>query len=155
MIADHSVELLDFADIIGPGGNGLQRDQPDDDEEEEEDGFRAEHDLHEQSEEDTASGDNIEPVSEASEADMSENDLLADGLKASSSSSRAGPSRLPPAASTSTAQQDDSSSTTRYVPPHVRSAHLEADYQGDKTKIEQKIKLDRRIQGLLNKYAMT
>jgi nucleolar MIF4G domain-containing protein 1 len=39
----------------------------------------------------------------------------------------------------------------KYIPPHLRAAQLEEKSRGSKEKIEERLKLERKSQGLLNK----
>lgn len=55
---------------------------------------------------------------------------------------------LNPAPSSST----DASAPTKYIPPHLRAAQLEEKAKGNKEKAEEKIRLERKAQGLLNRY---
>ncbi|OXG77281.1 MIF4G/MA4 domain-containing protein [Cryptococcus neoformans A2-102-5] len=56
---------------------------------------------------------------------------------------------LNPAPSSST----DASAPTKYIPPHLRAAQLEEKAKGNKEKAEEKIRLERKAQGLLNRLS--
>ncbi|WVQ97462.1 hypothetical protein IAU59_004575 [Kwoniella sp. CBS 9459] len=47
----------------------------------------------------------------------------------------------------------DAPAPTKYVPPHLRAAQLEEKARGSKEKVEERIRLERKAQGLLNKLS--
>ncbi|ODN78032.1 hypothetical protein L202_05115 [Cryptococcus amylolentus CBS 6039] len=51
------------------------------------------------------------------------------------------------------AASDDQPAPTKYIPPHLRAAQLAEKAKGDKAKIEARLKLERKAQGLLNKLS--
>ncbi|WVF70452.1 hypothetical protein IAT40_005242 [Kwoniella sp. CBS 6097] len=47
----------------------------------------------------------------------------------------------------------DTPAPTKYVPPHLRAAQLEEKARGSKEKVEERMRLERKAQGLLNKLS--
>lgn len=163
-------DLLDFADVIGPGGRGLRRNasaeaesdldgddldidgevtgsDDDDDDEMDLDGLVG-------SEDEDGSVSDADPddeldvdLSEGSEATDGDGD---DGSLASDSNADA---------ELNGGKNDTNGSTvptpatpaTKYIPPHLRAAQLAEKAQGSKEKTVERQKLERRTQGLLNK----
>lgn len=59
----------------------------------------------------------------------------------------------PSAPSDSTASSStDAPAPSKYIPPHLRAAQLEEKAKGNKEKAEEKVRLERKAQGLLNRY---
>jgi nucleolar MIF4G domain-containing protein 1 len=134
------LELLVFADLVGPGGNGLSADvaenqsesdmdMPSSDEEEDELGLSGNED------ELGLSGNEDHSELAASDNEGDSGGLIEKGMMA-----------LP--------REDTEASmktAVRYIPPHERAALLEAKSRGDKAKEMERAKLERRAQGVLNK----
>lgn len=124
--------LLDFADIIGPGGKGLDLDQSedegsgDDDVEEEQSGLSDEAEGEEDDDDDDE--DEEENVSEA---DQPERNQIIEPVDVSEVKGEA---------------------PTKYIPPSLRAAQIAEKSNGDASKVAEKLKLERKTQGLLNKY---
>lgn len=58
----------------------------------------------------------------------------------------------PSAPSDSTASSStDAPAPSKYIPPHLRAAQLEEKAKGNKEKAEEKVRLERKAQGLLNR----
>lgn len=45
----------------------------------------------------------------------------------------------------------DAPAPSKYIPPHLRAAQLEEKAKGNKEKAEEKVRLERKAQGLLNR----
>lgn len=59
----------------------------------------------------------------------------------------------PSAPSDSTASSStEAPAPSKYIPPHLRAAQLEEKAKGNKEKAEEKVRLERKAQGLLNRY---
>ena len=166
-------DLLDFTDLIGPGGKGLSKeDALDDDgfgpgssdeEEEDDDGLNLDLNLGEDSEEEESEEDDDEEEGsgtdeeededEDGEGESADDDGGSDeeaeewhGIASSRGSS-------PAEADTAPAPVAEAPVPTKYVPPHLRAAALAEKAAGDKDKIEERRKLERKAQGLLNKLS--
>jgi nucleolar MIF4G domain-containing protein 1 len=150
-------DLLDFADMIGPGGKGLKRDREDDgededgldfddededdfglgmdseDEDEEEDEEDGDSDLHDTDPDDLSDAQLTDSAfDDGEEIDLSENDESKPSAKEIEATETPKPA-------------------TKYVPPHMRAAQLAEKAQGSKEKALSRQKLERKLQGLLNK----
>lgn len=152
----HIIDLLDFADLIGPGGKGLKRDRADSDEDDGEDSD--EDDLDEF---DLSEGEESDEEDEGdSEADTDPDDLISEGEPSElleeeeSSQGEAEIDLSENEASESEPQEEEEKAAvpaTKYVPPHMRAAQLAEKAQGSKEKALSRQKLERKLQGLLNK----
>ncbi|WVW82576.1 hypothetical protein I302_104587 [Kwoniella bestiolae CBS 10118] len=157
-------DLLDFADVVGPGGMGLKRDQEEseldgeeDDESDEDmmdlDGLDEESDLGEGTEEDeedeeeeSEDDDDDEQKDSGHDDQISEIDRDEEVDEKQTSDVKdldLQPTEIP----------TNPSAPTKYVPPHLRAAQLEESAKGNKQKAEEMIKLERKAQGLLNKLS--
>jgi nucleolar MIF4G domain-containing protein 1 len=147
-------DLLDFADRIGPGGKGLKRDREDD--ASEDDDLDLDLDM---SEEETDDDDDQEDEdADSTVDDIDPDDLLDDepsGLDEADNESEGAEINLSEDEATSIKNDEDEEETaaapTKYVPPHMRAAQLAEKAQGSKEKALSKQKLERKVQGLLNK----
>jgi len=162
-------DILDFADIIGPGGKGLVAGEESDDngfdlsdlddEEEEgsEEGSEDPYGL-----EDGASGD--EPSEDESDVgEEQEGDTEGEDDEAEESETPSDPdgvdlldeeeswNGIQDEDSTAAAPAPSAAEPTKYIPPHLRAAALAEKAAGDAQKIEERRKLERKTQGLLNK----
>lgn len=147
-------DLLDFADLLGPGGAGLKRgrgEESDDDEDsldldgdDDEDGP----DLDDDDDDDDGSEQDEDVDSEMSDEDEEEadNDDENDGINLDEDDSDA-----EGGTSAGTKQAAPAAPATKYVPPHLRAAQLAEKAQGSKEKALDRQKLERKTQGLLNK----
>ncbi|WVR06094.1 hypothetical protein IAU60_003122 [Kwoniella sp. DSM 27419] len=178
-------DILDFADLLGPGGKGLKPSDLDDDGQDE-DMFNLDEtddDLEGSDEEDDGSatgdvssaGEEEEPwegiVSDGggSDGDGGEEGADSDGSSvaadealngdvdsdsaSSKASTPAGQTEEAITASTPALESSIASAPTKYVPPHMRAAQLEEKAKGSKEKTEERIRLERKAQGLLNKLS--
>lgn len=151
------LDILDFADIIGPGGRGLQRDEEDDDDGE----SGSEMDLEDGISDGEDSSDEDDDGSEGFDALAAENDSdvsVADDVESSDEDeSRSGDSAeeewkgIDSVSSPQSTQLDTEVPATKYIPPHLRAAALAEKAAEDKDKIEARRKLERKAQGILNK----
>jgi nucleolar MIF4G domain-containing protein 1 len=133
-------DLLDFADMIGPGGKGLKRDRAESDDEDDDDSDEDEDDLDdidisEGEDEETDEDADADPDDLISEGEPSE---LDDGIQSSQEEAEIDLS-------------ENETPATKYVPPHMRAAQLAEKAQGSKEKALSRQKLERKLQGLLNK----
>ncbi|WWC66159.1 uncharacterized protein I206_100060 [Kwoniella pini CBS 10737] len=162
-------DLLDFADVVGPGGSGLKRDgldeeideDEDEDEDEDQDGEGGEDD----SDDDMMDLDGLDDLE-----GLGEDDEEGDGPEGEDDAET---DLEEPNAATDLANKDteqdnlihDETGTksaiettniagpSKYIPPHLRAAQLEENARGNKEKAEERIKLERKAQGLLNKLS--
>jgi nucleolar MIF4G domain-containing protein 1 len=155
------VDLLDFADVIGPGGPGLKKDVDiegdgdigenlsDDDVDEDSDALGAEADLQEDSEEDSEEDHD----DEEEEVDVNDEDSNSgeDGLEETEEESELQRPSLINAPTRPDTSESVGAPASRYIPPQLRAAQLTEKANGDKAKAEERIKLERKAQGLLNK----
>jgi nucleolar MIF4G domain-containing protein 1 len=152
-------DLLDFADRIGPGGKGLKRDREDDDSEN--DDLDLDLDMSEeetdddddQEDEDAGSTvDDIDPddLLDDEPSDLDEADIESEGAEINLSEDEA-TSVKDDADDADDADEEEAAAPTKYVPPHMRAAQLAEKAQGSKEKALSKQKLERKVQGLLNK----
>jgi nucleolar MIF4G domain-containing protein 1 len=145
--------------LIGPGGKGLKRDRDDSDSEDDEDDdldLDLEHDSDEDEEEDEDEDSDM--------YDTDPNDLdekhgrprepseLYDGDDRSDQ----GDAKIDLSEDEPTEEQEDeepaeAAAATKYVPPHMRATQLAEKAQGSKEKALGRQKLERKLQGLLNK----
>ncbi|WWC86492.1 uncharacterized protein L201_001369 [Kwoniella dendrophila CBS 6074] len=164
-------DLLDFADVLGPGGAGLPRDKT----EEGDDDMDLEDDGEEEEEDDDDDSDDDDDMMDLDGLDNSDDDLLGgyesedgesdEALSANSQEEEHKQddllddqdipedeidTKVPP---TEEATQSSISAPTKYVPPHLRAAQLEENAKGNKEKAEERLKLERKAQGLLNKLS--
>lgn len=129
--------------MIGPGGKGLKRDREesdDDEDDEDEDDLLAETDDDggsdlEADTDESEEGDELDLELEEGATDEEE-DVTGD-IDLSEEEPSAPPDPAP---------------ATKYVPPHMRAAQLAEKAQGSKEKNLSTQKLERKLQGLLNKY---
>ncbi|ORY29367.1 hypothetical protein BCR39DRAFT_532516 [Naematelia encephala] len=157
-------DLLDFADIIGPGGQGLNgKDlEPDDsdgatqlDEDELDDASSEDP----SEEEDASTGEGSEAESDPEEEDTEEHfgdddDADSAGEDGEGLQENTETTKIPsPNGDVRAEQTGGPSSSTAYVPPHLRAAELADKAKGDKVKEQDRIRLERRAQGLLNKLS--
>ena len=56
-----------------------------------------------------------------------------------------------PGLSLSSGNDTSAEATGRYLPPHLRAAQLGEDQKRSQARVEEKKKLDRKVQGLVNK----
>jgi nucleolar MIF4G domain-containing protein 1 len=153
-VSTDKTDLLDFADRIGPGGKGLKRDREDGDSED--DDLDLDLDM---SEEETDDDDDQEDEdAESTFNDIDPDDLLDDepsDLDEADDESEGAEINLSEDEATSVKDDEDEEETTavptKYVPPHMRAAQLAEKAQGSKEKALSKQKLERKVQGLLNK----
>ena len=165
----NDTDILDFADIIGPGGKGLVAGEESDDngfdlsdldEEEEddsEDGSEDPYGLEDGTSGDEQSGDESDAGEEQggdtegedTEAEGSENSSDPDGVHLLDEEEpwKGIQDETPTAAAPAPAAAEP----TKYIPPHLRAAALAEKAAGDAQKIEERRKLERKAQGLLNK----
>lgn len=162
-------DILDFADIIGPGGKGLVAGEESDDngfdlsdldEEEDddsEDGSEDPYGLEDGTSGDEQSGDESDAGEEQGE-DTEGEDTEAEGSEKYSDPD--GIDLLDDEESWNGIQDEDpmpagpvpsAAEPTKYIPPHLRAAALADKAAGDAQKIEERRKLERKTQGLLNK----
>ena len=152
----HIIDLLDFADLIGPGGKGLKRDRADSDEDDGEDSDEDDLNDIDLSEGEASDEEDIGD----SEADTDPDDLISEGEPSElleedeSSQGEAEIDLSENEASETEPQQEEEEAAapaTKYVPPHMRAAQLAEKAQGSKEKALSRQKLERKLQGLLNK----
>ncbi|KAK4689479.1 nucleolar MIF4G domain-containing protein 1, partial [Tremellales sp. Uapishka_1] len=157
-------DLLDFADTIGPGGKGLP--QTEMESEEEMDGWEGDGSQDEDDDEDDSEG-NSEDEEEDSPSEQGTKDTTEEPWAGIRSSNSPSPEPTEPAGKASDKLLDPSpepviaaeevehaaEGPTKYLPPHLRAAELEERAKGNKEKIEERIKLERKAQGLLNKLS--
>lgn len=145
-------DLLDFADRIGPGGKGLKRDRDDGDSED--DDLDLDLDM---SEEETDDDEDEDEDADSTVDDVDPDDLLGDepsDLDEADIESEGAEINLSEDEATSVKNDEDegeAAAPTKYVPPHMRAAQLAEKAQGSKEKALSKQKLERKVQGLLNK----
>jgi nucleolar MIF4G domain-containing protein 1 len=144
-------DLLDFADMIGPGGKGLKRDRAESDDEDDDDSDEDEDDLDdidisEGEDEETDEDADADPDDLISEGEPSE---LDDGIQSSQEEAEIDLSENE--ASNPGDLEEIETPATKYVPPHMRAAQLAEKAQGSKEKALSRQKLERKLQGLLNK----
>jgi nucleolar MIF4G domain-containing protein 1 len=158
-VSTDKTDLLDFADRIGPGGKGLKRDREDDDSEN--DDLDLDLDMSEeetdddddQEDEDAGSTvDDIDPddLLDDEPSDLDEADIESEGAEINLSEDEA-TSVKDDADDADDADEEEAAAPTKYVPPHMRAAQLAEKAQGSKEKALSKQKLERKVQGLLNK----
>lgn len=176
-----ATDLLDMADLIGPGGRGLKRkdmagsdlsdDEPDDGNSEADkddpgihlaDSSSNEEDSSQDSESASHSvGDNDDEVDGTEDGHESDSEIEVQGddnlSKGDTDDDEAEADTLASIPDTRTSPPskaaDGQSVPSKYVPPHLRAAQLEAKAKSDIVKTEELRKLERKAQGLLNKYA--
>ncbi|WWD17639.1 hypothetical protein CI109_102080 [Kwoniella shandongensis] len=154
-------DLLDFANDIGPGGRGLKgklgEEESDDEDEdmsdlddENDDGM----DLGSDEEEIDLDEDDSAGEEEVSDDDMEDDD---DGdVGSDEPASEGGDKAIPDDEEEkpeTTVTPSEPAAPTKYVPPHLRAAQLEEKARGNKEKNEERIRLERKAQGLLNKLS--
>jgi len=158
------VDLLDFADLIGPGGKGLKRDREDEDSEEDEDDDDLDLDLDLEADSDEEEDEDEEEGLEDSDMYDTDPDDLAEkhGRPREPSELYGGgddedeeEAEIDLSEDEPTDVKDEGDGTpvaaTKYVPPHMRAAQLAEKAQGSKEKALSRQKLERKLQGLLNK----
>jgi nucleolar MIF4G domain-containing protein 1 len=149
-------DLLDFADMIGPGGKGLKRDRAESDNDDDEDSDEDEDeddlddlDLSEEEGEETDEDADTDPDDLISEGEPSE---LDDGIQSSQEEAEIDLSENEVSDSGDLEEEKEAAApATKYVPPHMRAAQLAEKAQGSKEKALSRQKLERKLQGLLNK----
>ena len=149
------IDLLDFADRIGPGGKGLKRDRDEDDSEDDEhDDLDLDLDLSEEETDDEEEDEDADSTVQ----DFEPEDLLDDEpseLDEADDEAEGAEIDLSEDEATSIKDGEDeeevAAAPTKYVPPHMRAAQLAEKAQGSKEKALSKQKLERKVQGLLNK----
>lgn len=135
---------------MGPGGRGLRPgDVSDGSDDEMEDGLG---DFLSDESEDVGDDDEEEEGSEEDEEDGSVADDGEewggiDSGESDDESEESGGAADLPAETTAAA----TTAPTRYVPPHMRAAQLAEKAAGDSVKAAERVKLERKAQGLLNK----
>lgn len=151
---------MDFADVIGPGGSGLNQDEED----AESDDMGSEmddEDLLSDDEEDLSDEDEDGNSSADEEGSASDQDLNAEDDQDSDEDkddvqaeiTAEGKEEWQGIESPTSPHEEEGApvEATRYIPPHLRAAALAEKAAGDKGKIEERRKLDRKAQGILNK----
>lgn len=153
------VDLLEFADLLGPGGPGLKRergeesdddddsldldgDDDDDGSDMDEDEDEDDDDGEDDSEQDRDLGSQMSDQDEGEEADNDDTNGINLDEDDSDVEGRAAADTKPAEAA---------APATKYVPPHLRAAQLAEKAQGSKEKALDRQKLERKTQGLLNK----
>lgn len=159
-------DLLNFAEAFEHGGKGVNKQILDDEDDEGISDFGEENE--DDGEEEESEEDQDEDGGEDNEIDLDEDEEEEfmgfsdqdDQEKEEDESSaqekhQAGhddaepsvPSDPTPSSST------DTPAPTKYIPPHLRAAQLEEKSKGNKEKAEEKIRLERKAQGLLNRLS--
>jgi nucleolar MIF4G domain-containing protein 1 len=154
-------DLLDFADMIGPGGKGLKRDRADSDEDEDDDD--SDEDEDDLDDMDLSVGSEMD-AEEDEDADTDPDDLISegepseldDGIQSSQEEAEIDLSENEVSDSGDLEEEEEkeaaaAAAATKYVPPHMRAAQLAEKAQGSKEKALSRQKLERKLQGLLNK----
>lgn len=136
-------DILDFADIIGPGGSGLQG-------EEDDLGLSEEEDFDESDEEDddeVASGDDVSDDALGSDDEEEDAADVSDGHSMAEDDLE----KQDAPTTSETSGTESAAPPQKYIPPHMRAAALAEKAAGDVKKVEERRKLDRKVQGCLNK----
>lgn len=144
-------DLLDFADLIGPGGSGLSRDKGGVTDEDSDDGLDGLLDEFE----DLAGESDENGFSDADQADddgSEEDDLDVDLAESEVEPEDEDEDETALPAAPKEEADGATPALTKYVPPHMRAAMLAEKAQGSKDKSLDRQKLERKTQGLLNKY---
>jgi len=145
------VDILDFADIIGPGGKGLEGEDNDLDLSEDDDFGLSEASTDEDESLD-GSGSDAETAGGDEEAEGTEDDEDAeDDENAEDVDVKNERDDVVLPAPNSVATPATSDPPQKYIPPHMRAAALAEKAAGDVKKVEERRKLDRKVQGCLNK----
>jgi nucleolar MIF4G domain-containing protein 1 len=147
-------DLLDFADIIGPGGKGLNQDESgdeEDEEEEEEEG--SDFDLSGSDIDDSGEDDEPESDGDGDEDESDEDEASAEEGDGDEDEDTDGEDkdRKEDIGTEATPAPIAETAPTKYIPPSLRAAQLAEKSKGDASKVAEKLKLDRKVQGLLNK----
>ncbi|KAL7419240.1 suppressor of glycerol defect [Cryptotrichosporon argae] len=161
-LSDGLDDLLDFADVIGPGGKGLGGKDHGDEEGaawsaedgedfDEEDGAFKEDDDGLSGDEDEGEDEDDNEDSEDDDCDDVPNAAASgdDGMDATRAADHIDAEPAPAVAAAGPAEP----APGKYVPPHVRAAQLAAKADADSVKAAERVKLERRAQGLLNKLS--
>jgi nucleolar MIF4G domain-containing protein 1 len=131
--------------MIGPGGSGLKRDRDESDDDEDDD-------LDDSDDQDLTDSEDDEDLSVLDDDGMDSgegDDLdLGDVGTDDESPHDTGEINLD---EKETPRSQDPAPATKYVPPHMRAAQLAEKAQGSKEKNLSSQKLERKLQGLLNK----
>ncbi|WVQ76970.1 hypothetical protein IAR50_006649 [Cryptococcus sp. DSM 104548] len=151
-------DLLDFTAGLGRKGSGAKGsmlDESDSDSEEDEDEDEMiDLDEDEENEEDEEEQSDERAKDEEEFQGFSDND---DAESESGSQGEDDPSEQGPVDSQTLADaapaSEDQLAPTKYVPPHLRAAQLAEKAKGDKAKMEARMKLERKAQGLLNRLS--
>nr|XP_018267412.1 MIF4G/MA4 domain-containing protein [Kwoniella dejecticola CBS 10117]OBR89570.1 MIF4G/MA4 domain-containing protein [Kwoniella dejecticola CBS 10117] len=174
-------DLLDLADVLGPGGSGLKRDslnEEDDIEEDDENDADADEEFEESDSEgdddamDLVGLDELSDLGEEDEEDEQDEreyisaeedvegeddhpgaEIDLDEPISEDQASGSGQRDSPQTTTAPPADTANSAGPSKYVPPHLRAAQLEENARGNKEKAEERIKLERKSQGLLNKLS--
>lgn len=169
-------DLLDFADIIGPGGSGLKQDmeeaESDDEDEmngddvdgEDEDDDMDEDDSDEEEGSIDLSEDDDEDIEDDEDQEVEAGSATGDGANdRPRATSKTGAARESETVIETaevpilidcvefTDMQSAGTEPSRYIPPHLRAAALAEKSQENKAKSLNHVKLERKAQGLLNK----
>ncbi|KAK8866155.1 hypothetical protein IAR55_001306 [Kwoniella newhampshirensis] len=158
-------ELLDFADVIGPGGEGLKGKSGEEESEEDEDildsedesmegDLSDEQDLDDDESEDDSESDGSDGEGELhsyDDEDMVEENRDRENVDQDGKNDDNNNDEDRSAVILNLTAEAIAS--TKYVPPHLRAAQLEERARGNKAKTEERIRLERKAQGLLNKLS--
>ncbi|KAK1925706.1 osmoregulation-related protein [Papiliotrema laurentii] len=169
-------DILEFADIIGPGGKGLSKeDRVDDDDfdfgSEDDEASGDELSFGEQSDEETDGGEGGEDADGSIGSSEDDEDLGDDSASEgrNESEERSDDGEETDGEAEEWAGIDDSiprspssedapaqaalAEPAKHIPPHLRAAALAEKAAGDEKKAEERRKLERKTQGLLNKLS--
>lgn len=162
-------DLLNFTEVFERGGKGVNKQILDDEGDEEISDFEKEdeEDGEEESEEDQDKDDDEDnEIGDEEEEFMGFSDQEEDQEKKEDVSEEEDESLVrkrdqarpddaePSAPSDSTASSStDAPAPSKYIPPHLRAAQLEEKAKGNKEKAEEKVRLERKAQGLLNRLS--
>lgn len=159
-------DLLDFADALGPGGRGLRKGEVSDGSDSEL-GSNLGDFLSDEDEDAERSDDNESGVEEGeedgSEAEDAETSVTSDeqqvvdeeegeewaGIASDDSDGEEAGAATGDAVPTA---EETAPAAGRYLPPHMRAAQLAEKAAGDSVKAAERVKLERKAQGLLNKW---
>lgn len=142
-----NIDLLDFTEKLESGklDRGDLSDSDEDDDEDEEMGFGVSDDEVDLSEGEDEEGDEGEDEDEDEDVDDSEEEE-------EEAESDEGEEQVDPSDIGDGSPAEPEAVPTRYVPPHMRAAMLAEKAAGDSNKALERGKLERKAQGLLNKY---
>ena len=167
LLLNARTDLLDFADIIGPGGEGLRRENassaaPNSDSdasnleginESELEASSGDDDDDNFNEDEVDADDQSESDGPEDHVDVSMEEGDVTGSSDGSDHSRKDDAGVDVGKGAAPQVVDDQEPTrsTTYIPPHLRAAQLKEKAQADKGQAEARANLDRKVQGLLNK----